>query len=790
MALAHITPIQAGPGQRRFAANLGSNRWWRVAVGAREYRNVEGARLMVEPDWISPVQGPLPDSALGRTTIAIEEERFDRDNRFVQIMTYRDRDGTGPAVSAIVEAHSASLPEQGLAPIAFGTGVQNPESQFRSHAFGHTSPSLHPNRWTVANRSSQMAFPAIPAIIGAIGPLMAKAVPLLKTVLPKLAETAAPIAGDLIKQFVGGIAGGGIPAPPMAPRPAAPAPGAPPPRAAPAAPSLPAVAPVPQVVPVPHPAAMPPSMAMLPAIGAARAGGLDIQTVSLLLERLTELAAANREGRSRAAGFAQYGTSTALRRRYAAMASRRSRLGGANRAPTSQAMVAPAIAALPLLTKLTPLLQQVLTPETVQSVIAMPNEHMKTIFNGMKDAAKLGIESHEQDLQFLRDINPGVDDPGLDMLLAGLSLASSQRDPGRNWQRAESVSLSLRAARTVPLAGQMVTLLASDQPLRFPLDVELPVDAQGRSPVLKDAVIQLQVKDKETLEVLHQQEWTAEPISTSGPIATVPTIPAAALAGVPRNTDLLFCFALIWSNSRGEARGAPLHHIARLAEGYSFERLVPSRGGAALRLSDEVRFGDYQHIVWTNRLREDARRVRGELTYLFALAEDDMPMHKRLEPKVASRGEEMKRSTREVRVESGFEVSLDALLKLGSVLDPGMPPVDAAMRAALADLNFRKFFDRSGRIGFDFRGAPEDVFVLKAIPTFAMHELAFRKPAGVDELGQITGHEEVSVALPVPVSIDVEVRDPAAPPGSDPIKIASAELFPTKLLREAKGDVS
>lgn len=777
--------MDAGPGERRFRAELGSNRYWRVAVGTDETREQSGADLLAEPSWVSPISGPVEPRTLGRITFAIEEERFDRDNRFVQIMTYRDAQGNGPAVSRIVEAHQAGLPAGGLAPIQFSHASsaamdsRNYSHQTSAYAYGHTAREPARLTWEPASRSSQMALPAIPAIIGMVGPLLAKAAPLLKGALPHLVNAAAPIAQQVIGSLLNGGAGGGaMPVvPPITP------PAAHPPVAVPrAAPIAPPAAPV----------AASPAAAPAPAGGARNAA--EVEVVSLLLERLTELAQAQRSNSQsvaahRAGRYGRYATGKALRKQMASRASRpmrkAARRGSAFAAQTtlSSAQAAPVAALLPILTKLAPMLQQVMTPETVQSVLNAPREHLQTVFNGMKDMARLGIDSHQQDLDFLKAINPGVEDPGLDALIAGLSLSASRMDHADNWKRAESVSLRMSAVRTVPVAGQLVTLLAADRPLRFPLEVTLPTDSTGRSPSLKGAKVQLRVKDKSSLEVLHAQEWDAGDISGSGPLSIVPAVSPSALAGLPRGAELLFCFALVWNNSKGEARGAPVQHLARLSEGYSFERLVQSQDSAPVQLMDEGQFGDYHHIVWSNRFRDDARRVLGELNYFYVLAEDDMPLHRRLEPEFASRGVERTPTRRELRMRSGFEVSLDALVRLGSILDPSSPPIDPVMRGALSDMNFRSYFDRSARLVFDFRSAPEETFAMRVIPTMAMHDLVLHKQGDVDEFGQVVSSHEVRVKLPVPVSVDLHIEDPSAAPGSDPRAESSAVMVPTRMTR-------
>ncbi len=104
MALAILRPIRVpgSPGTVAFALELGSNRFFQYAVGDNTVSRDSGFPMLGEATFTSPIVGPLPVSSMGRTTLEIPADRFDRDHRMVQVTSFRTKSREGPAVSDIV----------------------------------------------------------------------------------------------------------------------------------------------------------------------------------------------------------------------------------------------------------------------------------------------------------------------------------------------------------------------------------------------------------------------------------------------------------------------------------------------------------------------------------------------------------------------------------------------------------------------------------------------------------------------------------------------------------------
>ncbi|MRT18649.1 hypothetical protein F3C99_17160, partial [Vitellibacter sp. q18] len=92
-----------------------------------------------------------------------------------------------------------------------------------------------------------------------------------------------------------------------------------------------------------------------------------------------------------------------------------------------------------------------------QSIIDAPQRMTGQIINGITDFARLGLQADQQLQEHLRALNPGVDDPALHQLLAGLSLGMTARR-GRDYKRVRSVRLMLDHAPTQVVFGREVSL--------------------------------------------------------------------------------------------------------------------------------------------------------------------------------------------------------------------------------------------------------------------------------------------------------------------------------------------
>ena len=103
MALAFLTFRQAAADGWQFVADLGENQWFSFVVGS-EKTTRQGLDWVEAARYESPLTVAVPTGNPFQTAflLTIPAERFDRQNRFVQLFSYRTADKKGMAISEIV----------------------------------------------------------------------------------------------------------------------------------------------------------------------------------------------------------------------------------------------------------------------------------------------------------------------------------------------------------------------------------------------------------------------------------------------------------------------------------------------------------------------------------------------------------------------------------------------------------------------------------------------------------------------------------------------------------------
>ncbi|MEO7965969.1 MAG: hypothetical protein ABIT38_18820, partial [Gemmatimonadaceae bacterium] len=197
MALAILRPsrVPGAPGTAAFMLDVGSNRFYQVSVGDDSVDRTAGFPRLGAPSFTSSIAGPLSESSLGRTTLEIPLDRFDRDHRSVQVTSFRTRNRDGPALSDIVRVGPIARMRDDLPPISFS--LSEPMDPY--------SPYTDEDVTSVAaawREPVRMPYRERPSMSGAM---------LFGSLIPTLAGLASkylPKLGSLLSS-VGGGAGGG-----------------------------------------------------------------------------------------------------------------------------------------------------------------------------------------------------------------------------------------------------------------------------------------------------------------------------------------------------------------------------------------------------------------------------------------------------------------------------------------------------------------------------------------------------------------------------------------------------
>lgn len=418
----------------------------------------------------------------------------------------------------------------------------------------------------------------------------------------------------------------------------------------------------------------------------------------------------------------------------------------------SHAQIAPALlAALPALA---PLLQQVLSPQTIQTLVDAPNRSAQTIINGITDVMKLGILNNQAEDEHLRKLNPGVDDASFDRLLAGLGLGKAGRRAGRDWLRTTRVRLAFDGLRSVTVAGVNQVVFAQDRAISLPMLVDLPTLKSGKAPRLAEAELMLEVKDPNSLAVVKRLSTPVSDIAAAGPAGTI-TLPADQVAQLEAGRDWLLSVSLSWKGPKTLNRrrlGCVMTQIIHLAGPYMFNALHDE--GPAIDLADPARYRPFWHKVWAGRFEADAKRFETEVDYRYGW---DADAHDTLreDSDIRTRPAERSVASIQARVKSGLTLTPEILAGLAAQLDPGAAPLDPDVRVALQDPLLAQRLALGARAMVTLRGRKDEAFALWTYPAVRRATLSLLQPSDVLDNGNVIAFATREWPFAVPVAINL-----------------------------------
>lgn len=738
MALALILALSAEPEGVRVRYDIGKNNYVRWLIGDEETITRNGLPSVANVHERSPLLAPLPASALGRGEFVIPYDSFNTEHCWVQLLSYRTSDGVGPAVSAIMRlpnanrslgdgrqladenrvsgAHRPDLAPGLPAPVgmAFRTiGMERfspslphfEKDRIMTHVVSAFSQQVDSVPFALRERPISKAMFTGSDIVGFLTPLL----PMLAPAVGNLVAGVAPAIGQVANQFIRTISGGGGASGSTGSSGAGSSSGG---GVADSVGNL--------------------AEQSLRAIGSSSQQLLTPENV----QRIMQLIQTIQGGGAPAAAPAPAATAPA-RAAGLSMAKRARAMSysGAASAPRySQAQVAPALlAALPAIM---PLLQQVLSPQTVQSIVQAPERMTGQIINGITDFARLGLQADQQLNDHLRQLNPGVDDPALHQLLAGMSLGLST-SRNRNYKRVTSVRLHLDEVPTQVVVGRTMALYQQGIAWQFPASVETPQSIQN-------VEVLLQLKQADNLRVIHEDSETLESIA-SGPLELIPRIDASVTQKLVPNKDYILVLSLIWRNSKGQLRGTSMQQTLSVMGQYRFDRV--EEAGELIPLSDREVFRDYWHQIWTYSFDDDTRRVDLQTRYYLTLS-PERNRNARVDTDVRRDGEGARQT---LKLRSGYEYSVFALNHLLSRLAPDQPPLDETLLTAIASSDFIERFNQAAQHQGQIRGRPGENASLWVFPVMKLQTLLLVKAEQVDDNGVIGSLGEERVVFPMPV---------------------------------------
>jgi hypothetical protein len=160
----------------RFRIDIGTNRYYAWAVGANAAPS-GGVSILQDRTHTSDIHGPLDERLRGRTVISVPHHLFDREHQRIQLLSFRDADGTGPAASKVLRVAPVVLRDSGgdLSPLSFSRSAdmtripirQSVQSKSPSVAF-----AVREGRPVSRAFFLQALLPLLPQILPAVMPIV------------------------------------------------------------------------------------------------------------------------------------------------------------------------------------------------------------------------------------------------------------------------------------------------------------------------------------------------------------------------------------------------------------------------------------------------------------------------------------------------------------------------------------------------------------------------------------------------------------------------------------------
>jgi hypothetical protein len=400
----------------------------------------------------------------------------------------------------------------------------------------------------------------------------------------------------------------------------------------------------------------------------------------------------------------------------------------------SYASWAQLLAALPALSGL---LEKVLTPETVQTLVQAgdPTKMVTTLINGATEAAKIGQESYDKLHEHLRALNPGLGDDVLIPLLMAVT-ASTEGHRGRPQHlMSRLVRLGIADLAPVELGGYPQVAFRRGDPITLPVTVDTP------RPIPR-ARLEICIKDAQTLRWLAERRWSFRRLE-AGRLPTAIVLPTGLTARLESGREYLLDLTLTWPGRDGLV-GATTSQLIRVVGDLVFDSL--DSGGPPIRLDDVDRDRSWWHRVWTADLGEPGR-MTADLEYRYRLAPGLSAGTRRTETDVELHEESARRSSGTLG--AGLDVSPAELSRLAARLtgDAFSPEV----MSALTDPAFGHAFDRAAHSTVSLRGRRGARAAVWVWPEVKLHQALCSEPADISPVtGQVLTFRTVPVQVPVP----------------------------------------
>ncbi|MDH6097494.1 hypothetical protein NWP21_01270 [Anabaenopsis sp. FSS-46] len=712
MALAILQFLDSDLSKFQFQVELGSNRFYQYRIGEGKISQINGLKLLDQPSYISPLIGPISQHPLGRTRLEIPSHLFSFQQRAIQIFSFREANGVGPAISDVVTLPSMALSHinkynsinnydkaDNFTPVSLSMEVSMKPSPIENVAFSYREVTPISSAMTAGsvmdkvkaitkqgvNIAGKKALDSVTSAVtnklsGNLGVLLPQVAGIIGAILPKLSQenfknlqTGQAINREEVARLLKSL--------------------------------LEHIGTTPQSSPNP-----PMSQSL---------GYEPLRTAAVRQLSYPNTPLASRFMAAPGLMSRQNSSSLAARNPYTAASVNGQSSDQMNLMATSEVLAA----VLPALLKITPDLLQMLgtglmpTFRTLFQPQRLMAGHMSTA---------LGMEGQNRE------------DEAVIMAL-GLALAASAT-ADLAYERLDVVELGFSGVTPLRINGRERLVYHRDQEIALPLTIKTPKPiSQGR--------LQLLVKHPKTLEILIEENYRVEDVN-SGVLAVIPKITREKLQPLPVNEEYLICVTLVWKGRNPKTQqekrlGTSAMQLVTLMGGYWFDRLEAT--GEAIPLNDVQRFRNFWHKIWEGEFESVVRQITLDCKYYYAL-ETERSHPARMETVMQFD------KTRAVRISGRLKSGLIMDLYSLNALIPQVsahPALSQSELEALMTTEFKEGFSNVARNEVVFEGRKGDEVALWVYPEIKLQKVVLKEVARTNGNGLVQEVKEHFVFFPM-----------------------------------------
>lgn len=753
MALAILRFQDNQEGKNRFQVNIGTNRYYTYAIGNEEWRRTHGLQTLSNPKFTSTLIGPLAESSLGRTILEVPAQQFDRQNPYIQIISYRNQERASPAISEIVKIPVISL----ISSVSYDLPAisLSKEITMENHPVD-TVPFAYKEVQPV---SSAMFLGGLMSAIGSVaGPVLGALKSVAAPVLNVVKEVASPLLSSLAPDLVGKVAE----------------------KVVPSSGNLDSSV-IPSLInilkgtsgsntTVSADSSQLPAVLNNPTVAQKLSANPEVvQLLASLIQQLQQNTAEKKPQTAKAASaLALVGNGRTANSNQSLLNLEQSLIPGATAQSLSIAQeVSPATSqyvegmSVPVslaycVPSLMPLMDKVMTRKMRRMLMddnIPEHKRMALITNGLMDVTRgfRGVRRNYRGRDNADFYGAGAfslkstdDNQQVNTLVSGLSVGLSAPDPTLNYDRVESVKLDFVEGNTLMMQGRPRLLYSQDETISFPLQVKTPR-------TITKGILQIIVKDPSTLEVLIEEKYRLKQI-TSGTLSVVPELSPERLASLEANEEYLVCAVLVWQGksrktNRTKHLGTSITQLITLVKEYCFDRIEGT--AEVIPLNDVDRFRPYWHKIWEGEFSSSLRRTNLDCKYYYAL-EPGRNNNARME--TVTQIESTIGTRQEGKLKTGLILSAYRLNELlGQISD--YPMLDRAELTALLSSEFKEQFSHCARNSVEFKGRKGDTAGLWVYPEFKLQRVLLKQVEQTNENGQVLAFTEHTVYFPIPAIV-------------------------------------